>query len=365
MPFASAEVHEALQPGAGPAARSSSLSRAARLQGGGDLYAELKQQIVAAGLLERRLVSSLWTIGLTLLLLLLSLALLACVDWLWLRLLDAVFLAVVFTQIGFIGHDVGHGQVLRSGWRRRLLSLLHGNLLLGVSTGWWVDKHNDHHSYPNQVDHDPDIRIAILAFSPEQAQKMRGVARIIGRYQAFALFPLLLLEGISLRIDSLWYLLRQPVKQRYLELLLLVVHVAWYAGVLISLLGVRHALLFLIVHQALFGLYIGSVFAPNHKGMPVLAAESNLDFLSRQVLTARNVRAHRLTDFWYGGLNYQIEHHLFPSMPRTNLKHAQRVVRAFCADHAISYHETGMLQSYREILCALHAIGAPLRAEGK
>ncbi len=80
------------------------------------------------------------------------------------------------------------------------------------------------------------------------------------------------------------------------------------------------------------------------------------------MVTARNVRGNRLTDFWYGGLNYQIEHHLFPSMPRQNLKHAQALVRSFCAAHAIPYHETGMLRSYREILQYLHAIGAPLRA---
>lgn len=318
--------------------------------------------MTAAGLLKPQLAACLYTIVLTLLLLVLGVALLALVQQLWLRLLDAAFLAVVFTQIGFIGHDIGHGQVLRTGWQRHLLSLLHGNVLLGVSTGWWVDKHNDHHRHPNQLDHDPDIAIAILAFAPEQAQQMRGVARVIGRYQAYLLLPLLLLEGFSLRLDSLRFLLRQPARQRWLELLLLAVHVVWYGGFLIAVLGVGHAALVLLVHQALFGLYIGSVFAPNHKGMPVLAADSELDFLSRQVLTARNVRAHRLTDFWYGGLNYQIEHHLFPSMPRRNLRQAQPLVKAFCAAHALPYHETGVLQSYREILHALHAVGAPLRA---
>lgn len=329
------------------------------------LYADLKRQVTDAGLLERRLRPCLVTMVLTLLLLVLAVALLGFLHATWLHLLEAALLAVVFTQIGFIGHDVGHGQVLRSGWQRTLLSLLHGNLLLGVSTGWWVDKHNEHHSHPNQLDHDPDIAIPILAFSAEQAQRMQGFARVIGRYQAFALFPLLMLEGVSLRLDSVRYLLQRPARYRRSELLLLALHVTWYLGVLIAVLGAWQALLVAVVHQALFGAYIGSVFAPNHKGMPVLAAASELDFLTRQVVTARNVRGNRLTDFWYGGLNYQIEHHLFPTMPRQNLKHAQRLVRSFCAEHAIPYHETGMLQSYREILQHLHAIGAPLRAERK
>ncbi len=95
--------------------------------------------------------------------------------------------------------------------------------------------------------------------------------------------------------------------------------------------------------------------------MPILEKDSPLDFLRQQVLTARNVRAAPLTDFWYGGLNYQIEHHLFPTIPRNKLRKAQQIVRAFCKEHNIAYHETGMLQSYREILGHLHQVGAPLR----
>jgi fatty acid desaturase len=83
----------------------------------------------------------------------------------------------------------------------------------------------------------------------------------------------------------------------------------------------------------------------------------------RQVITARNVYAHPWNDFWYGGLNYQIEHHLFPSMPRNNLKKAQKVVKAFCQEHEISYYETSVARSYKEILSFLHGIGTPLRKQ--
>jgi fatty acid desaturase len=87
-----------------------------------------------------------------------------------------------------------------------------------------------------------------------------------------------------------------------------------------------------------------------------------VDFLHCQVLTARNIHAHPVTDFCYGGLNYQIEHHLFPAMARTQLKAAQPIVKAFCQTNAISYHETTAVQSLTEILRHLHQIGAPLRA---
>src|SRR5205085_8841609 len=134
-----------------------------------------------------------------------------------------------------------------------------------------------------------------------------------------------------------------------------------YFGLLLSRTNIWQVVLFTIVHQALFGLYLGSVAAPNHKGMLIIDKDSPLDFLRQQVLTARNVKAHPLTDFWYGGLNYQIEHHLFPSMPRTSLRKAQRLIKAFCDERAIPYYETSILQSYQEILQHLHHIGSPLR----
>jgi fatty acid desaturase len=117
------------------------------------------------------------------------------------------------------------------------------------------------------------------------------------------------------------------------------------------------------VHQAAWGFYMSCTFAPNHKGMPILSEDDDLDFLRRQVLTSRNVRGGLLTDFALGGLNYQIEHHLFPNMPRAALRHAQPLVRAHCAALGLPYCETSLVASYRAALAHLHDMGAPLRAQ--
>jgi fatty acid desaturase len=111
----------------------------------------------------------------------------------------------------------------------------------------------------------------------------------------------------------------------------------------------------------LFGLYLGCCFAPNHKGMPILEEGKEPDYLRRQVLTSRNVRGSRVVDFLMGGLNYQIEHHLFPSMPRPSLRRAQPLVRAFCAERGVSYSESSVVGSYGEALRHLHQAGVPLR----
>jgi fatty acid desaturase len=138
---------------------------------------------------------------------------------------------------------------------------------------------------------------------------------------------------------------------------LLAVHIGGYLTVVFVVLSPLQAVVFLVVQQGLFGIYMGSSFAPNHKGMPVVGQDEKIDFLRRQVLTSRNIRGSLLSDLALGGLNYQIEHHLFPSMPRPSLRHAQAPVRAFCAQHGIPYTQTGLLASYAQVLRHLHTTG--------
>jgi fatty acid desaturase len=152
------------------------------------------------------------------------------------------------------------------------------------------------------------------------------------------------------------------VRNRAWEVVLLCLHVAGYLTLLLLVLSPLKALAFLVVQQALFGLYLGLSFAPNHKGMPMLSAEDELDYLRRQVLTSRNVRGGLLVDYALGGLNYQIEHHLFPSMPRPSLRRSQAIVRSFCQQHGVSYVETSLVRSYTQALRHLHDVGRPLRA---
>jgi len=113
--------------------------------------------------------------------------------------------------------------------------------------------------------------------------------------------------------------------------------------------------------MAVFGLCLGGSFAPNHKGMPIVPPTTKIDFLRRQVLMSRNVRGGLFVDFVMGGLNYQIEHHLFPSMPRPNLKRVQPIVREYCAQHEVSYAEVGLLESYGIVVDYLNNVGLRAR----
>src|SRR5450755_1670497 len=156
---------------------------------------------------------------------------------------------------------------------------------------------------------------------------------------------------------SVQALTRRAARRRFWERALITVHVVGYLAVVFLVLSPVKAVAFIVVQQGLFGLYLGCSFAPNHKGMAVLAAGDKTDFLRRQVLTSRNVRGGWLTDFALGGLNYQIEHHLFPSMPRPNLRHAQILVAAFCQQQDLAYCEPGLLDSYAQALRYLNSVG--------
>jgi fatty acid desaturase len=329
-------------------------------------YAELKRLIKQRGLLDQQpayyAVKTVFTLGL----LVVSLASLFILGDTWLQLLNAAYLAFVFVQISLLAHDFGHRQfTFRSPWKNDWLTLVFGNLLLGISRQWWIDKHNEHHGHPNQMDLDPDVDIPLLAFEEGQALQKRGFARFVVKYQAAFIFPLSLLQAISMLRSSIEFLAVKKVKSTLVEAMTICAHFALYFALLFSVLEPLQALLFVAVHRGLFGAYLVSIFAPNHKAMPLLDRDSEVDFLRRQVLTSRNVVGHPITDFWYGGLNYQIEHHLFPGMPRNRLRVAQPIIRGFCQEHSIAYHETGVLQSYREILQHLHKVGAPLREAGK
>ena len=325
-------------------------------------YAELRREIREGGLFDKRLG---FYAGRSLIvggMLCISLLVLLLSDSLLVQLCNGAFLALTFGQIALLMHDAGHRQIFRSTLLNDLAGYLYGNLLLGFSSHWWIVKHNKHHAEPNQLDADPDLEFPVVAFTEEQALSKPWIYRPFIKYQGFLFIPLLTLETLSLRYQALEHLVLGRSRRTWLEAILWVLHVVVYLGVLFLLLEPLTAVAFILVNQALFGVYLGAIFAPNHKGMLVLESDHEMTFLEQQVVTARNVRGHPVTDFLFGGLNYQIEHHLLPALPRCNLPKAQKIVKRHCSERDLSYYETGPFRSYWEVLCELHRVSAPVRA---
>jgi fatty acid desaturase len=327
----------------------------------GSDFARLSKKIANSGLMRRRPVY--YTIRI------ITVALLYAGVWTafvvvgrsWWTLAVAAVLAVVFGQVALLAHDIAHRQVFRLRKASAVSGRIAGNAGIGMGYGWWQDKHTRHHANPNHEELDPDVAPDLLIWSQNQARAAKGLPRLLGRAQVYAFFPLLTLEGFNLHVSGLRALANRSLKNRTLEGALLVAHITAYLTALFLLLPPGMAVVFLLVHQCLFGVYLGSIFAPNHKGMPMLTGKDRPDFLRRQVLTSRNVRGGWFTDIVLGGLNYQIEHHLFPSMPSPHLRKAQRIVRLYCEEVGVPYAETSLITSYRQTLRSLHHAGAPLR----
>ncbi|MGE5137107.1 MAG: fatty acid desaturase family protein [Gemmatimonadota bacterium] len=328
----------------------------------GSEYAVLLGQVRQAGLLERRTRWYAWRIAITGVLLAAGWAAFVLAGDSWWQLAVAAYLAVMFGQAGFIGHDAGHRQILGSRRGNYVLGLLHGNLAIGLSYGWWVSKHNRHHAHPNTEGADPDIMLSAVAFTAGQARLSRGAARLLYRWQAWLLFPMLLLEAVSIHAASIRALATRATPGRAWEAVLLAGHLAGYLAVVLLVLPPVKAAAFIAVQQGLFGLYLGCSFAPNHKGMAILPAGDRTGYLHRQVLTSRNVRGGWLTELALGGLNHQIEHHLFPSMPRPNLRRSQALTEAFCRQRGIPYCQDSLAGSYAQALRHLAAVGRLTRA---
>ncbi|WP_323132195.1 fatty acid desaturase family protein [Kineococcus indalonis] len=280
----------------------------------------------------------------------------------WLVLLLAAALAVVITQFAFLGHDAAHRQIFASHRHNETASHVFAAFVAGLSYGWWMGKHTRHHQAPNQRGVDGDIESGVVSFHEEAAAGRRGFLRWFTRHQGLFFVPLLAFEGFVLHIESTRSLLTgKRTKRRSVDASLIVAHWAVYASSAVLLMGPWKALAFFGVHMAAFGFCMGGAFAPNHVGMPIVPREKKVDYIRRQVLTSRNVSGGWFVDLVMGGLNFQVEHHLFPSMPRPNLRKAQPFVRQFCAEHGITYTETTFFGAYRAIISYLNEVGLAAR----
>ncbi|MEO5534480.1 MAG: acyl-CoA desaturase [Pseudolysinimonas sp.] len=276
----------------------------------------------------------------------------------WFQLLIAGGLGVLFTQFAFIAHEASHRQVLESGPANDRMGRLVGVLLVGMSYSWWMTKHTRHHANPNQIDKDPDIGGSVIAFYDDKAKNARGPLAFINRRQGVLFFPLLLLEGLNLYVQSYAHLLsRKPIKGRVFELTMLTLRFTVLFGAVFYFLPLGMAFAFLGVQMAVFGLYMGGAFAPNHIGMPILEKESTFDFLTKQVVTSRNIAGGFWASAIYGGLNYQVEHHLFPNMARVHLAKTRKIVREYCRTADIPYTETSIPRAYAAVITYLNQVG--------
>jgi fatty acid desaturase len=319
-------------------------------------YAHLKAEVARAGLFERSLR---FYAGLALFAFggyAASVYAIAVLDQPALLGLACLSFSFFSVQVAGLMHDSGHRAVFASVRNNDLLGYVSA-ALLGMVFDNWKTRHNMHHAHPNQEDLDPDMEVPFIAVSGEALARKAGVQRWLLRFQAYYYFPLGSIVSFSNRLGTVTYFLRNRSLAEAWKLALYATGIAFlFVSPFLAFSFEKALFVFLAVHLST-GVYLANCFAPNHKGMPVVAPGETYSFLEQQVITARNVRGGFLTDLLLVGLNHQVEHHLFPYTPRDKLRRLQPYVVAACREAGIPYTEVGLVETNRILLGELHAVG--------
>ncbi len=304
------------------------------------------------------------------------------------RVASALLLALFWQQAAFAGHDAGHGGVTRNTRADHALGLLLGNAASGVGAGWWQSTHNVHHVAPNSIAHDADIQH--LPFLSIHAAGLRGIfseyhhddmacprwaLRVLSA-QHVLMFPLLCVARFGLLFQGvkvvLWEwrkrhtgLFCAPGSQavRLAEALSLAVYYTYFATLLCRLPCAAERLAYTALSHAAFGVLHLQINL-SHWSREVVPGRRHGEagFVATQLGSTLNWTCHPLLDWFHGGLQFQIEHHLFPKLPRPHLRRVSPRVKALCAAHGICYHETGFLDATREVVATLRGVALQARA---
>ncbi len=270
-----------------------------------------------------------------------------------------IVLGLIFSffsvQIAGLLHDAGHRTIFKSTLMNDIAGYICGAVIaMGYSS--WKYKHNMHHSHPNQEDEDPDLELPLLSFTQARLKNKKGLARLIRRYQAYLYYPMGSLIALSIRITSIRYLIKKfEIGSIWQAVVLTLGIIVWFVFPFVFFSFPKSILLFFVVNIST-GFYLLNVFAPNHKGMPQFAKNVKISFMEQQIMSSRNIYGSFFTDFVYMGLNYQIEHHLFPYTARNKLKQITPYVLKICAKRNLDFTQTTILQSNKIILSELNQV---------
>lgn len=309
-----------------------------------DLFDQLKQEVKEQGLLKRVPIRG----SIEMIAILISMGIILTTAPSWNPILLGVFLTIIYTRAVFVSHDILHRQYFKSKSLSKNLSYPFSALILSNSSSWWDYKHNvNHHTYCNIVEKDEDIRALDGAFTPNRGQKpfIKKYKYIIFWGAMFFMFPAFITQSYKFVIKrKLWG-----------ELALMILHWPLIWGTLIYQLGATDTLIVALVLNFIVSPWLAFGFITNHLGCETFDNDTskNLSWMELQMRGSRSLKGGFLVHWFYGGLNTQIEHHLFPKAPRFNLLKVQKITKDFAKRHNIEYFETSPLKAYQQINHAL------------
>lgn len=299
-----------------------------------------------------------------------NLAIVSLATWLvfnysnkWVHLLSALLLALFWQQCGWLSHDFLHHQVFKNRKYNNFAGFLFGNVCQGFSVSWWKSKHNLHHAVPNIAGFDPDIdTLPFLAWSEKLLDgQLEGLPQFLIRYQYIFYMPLLMAARISWLIQSIVFA-NTKSRDRLVEMSTLGLHYVFLFTIAFTnphmtfLSGIG----WILAAEFLTGLLLATAFSLNHNGMAILdkGTQGTMDFHALQAVTGRDVHEGpaSFVSWFMGGLDYQIEHHMFPKIPRHNLPQVAKNVEPLCKRNEILYHKTDFWNGTKELFSVLFKV---------
>jgi len=313
-----------------------------------DSFDELKAEVKEAGLLERvpvRGVIEMVGVIVTLIVLYSTLTL-------WNPFLIALMMTIISTRAVFVSHDILHLQYFKNKKLSFRLSYPFSAIILSNSSSWWDHKHNvNHHTYCNIIEKDEDIRALDGTFTNKNH---RGTNPFIAKYKHLIFWGALFFMNYSFIVQSYNFVIKRKL---WGELALMLLHWPIIWGTMFYILPFDDALIVYLAHNALASIWLSFGFITNHLGCEVFEEEEakKMSWLEIQMRGSRSLKGGWFTHWFYGGLNTQIEHHLFPKAPRFNLLKVKEITKKFAQKHNLYYFETTPIQAYLQINEALKA----------
>jgi fatty acid desaturase len=273
----------------------------------------------------------------------------------WCALVLVPLAAIPAVSAAMIGHEAGHGSLSASRAHNEVVLHMVFAVFGGLGILHWKNKHNHrHHGNPNVVGEDPDVEIWPMALSSVEHGRSGRFRRWLQRgLQAHLFWPLTLFLGFVMRLES-WRHLARRVRARGVERAVLIDaacllgHYALWLGLPLLWFGVLPVLAFYAGLWATGGLLLALVFAPAHMDLPIVEQGAKGGWL-HQLQTTRNLAMPRWLSWLFMGLDYQVEHHLFPRIPHQNLPRAAAVVTGWCARLGVPHQSLAYTRAVAEV----------------
>ncbi|KAF5743191.1 putative fatty acid desaturase [Tripterygium wilfordii] len=314
-------------------------------------YRRLVAEFSKMGFFEKKGNVTLFTIFLVALLFTASVYGVLCSESTWVHLICGGLMGFSWIQSGWIGHDSGHYQVMSSRGMTRVAQVLSGNCLAGISIAWWKWNHNAHHIACNSLDFDPDLQhIPFLAVSPkifssftsyfyDRKINFDSFARFLVSYQHWTFYPVMCLARLNLFAQSFALLLsKRRVSNRGQEILGILMFWIWYPLLVSCLPNWGERVMFVLSSFTVTGIQHVQ-FCLNHFSSNVyIGAPTGNNWCEKQTQGTLNISCSPWLDWFHGGLQFQIEHHLFPRLPRCHLRTVSPFVKDLCKKHNLPYN---------------------------